>query len=195
MHSLNMDVGINVGGIAGSGKTALARAASTEAAAKLLVVNGADIATEFFGESEAGLRGVFAAAKALAPAVSSLHPHVTVRMSTASPRAHSHHAQVVFIDEIDALAPSRTGTGVSARLVATLLTEMDALQGWCIEMPCIDPLCHGVVSLLTTLSASRSIGGDSRCYKQVGCNGSGAAKTWQVRSGNRGASALAARPI
>jgi hypothetical protein len=38
--------------------------------------------------------------------------------------------QVVFIDEIDALAPARSSGGsVSGRLVSTLLTEMDRLQG------------------------------------------------------------------
>ena len=55
---------------AGSGKTVLARAAAAAAGARLLVINGPDVVSEYFGESEAGLRGVFAAARALAPSVS-----------------------------------------------------------------------------------------------------------------------------
>jgi ATP-dependent 26S proteasome regulatory subunit len=58
--------------ITGTGKTALARAAATEAGAKLFVVNGPDVVSEYFGESEAGLEGVFAAARALEPSVCEL---------------------------------------------------------------------------------------------------------------------------
>lgn len=54
----------------GTGKTVLARAAAAAAAARLFVINGPDVVSEYYGESEAGLRGVFAAAKALAPSVS-----------------------------------------------------------------------------------------------------------------------------
>lgn len=70
------------------------------------------LAYMYAGESEAGLRGIFAAASALAPAV-------------------------IFIDEIDALAPSRSGPGggdgaaassdMSGRVVTALLTLMDGL--------------------------------------------------------------------
>lgn len=54
---------------AGTGKTVLARAACAAAGARLFVVNGPDVVSEYYGESEAGLRGVFAAARALAPSV------------------------------------------------------------------------------------------------------------------------------
>ncbi|GAB4820356.1 hypothetical protein N2152v2_007402, partial [Parachlorella kessleri] len=105
--------GILLHGPPGSGKTVLARAAAAAAGARLFVINGPDVVSEYFGESEAGLRGVFAAAKALAPSV-------------------------VFIDELDAIAPSRGGAAGSAaktsgggsvggRLVTTLLLEMDSL--------------------------------------------------------------------
>ena len=58
--------------MSGTGKTALARAAAAEASARLLVLNGPDIVSEYFGDSEAGLRGIFAAAKVLAPSVSKM---------------------------------------------------------------------------------------------------------------------------
>lgn len=77
---------------------------ATHAQANFLVINGPDLVSEYFGESESGLRGIFAAARALAPCI-------------------------IFIDEIDALAPSRErggkGSEVSARLVTALLTMMD----------------------------------------------------------------------
>jgi SpoVK/Ycf46/Vps4 family AAA+-type ATPase len=56
----------------GTGKTLLARAAAADAHAKLFVINGPDVLSEYFGESELGLRGIFAAAAALAPSVSKL---------------------------------------------------------------------------------------------------------------------------
>ncbi len=54
---------------AGTGKTALARAIATEANAVFFVINGPDIVSEYLGESEACLKGIFAAAKALSPSV------------------------------------------------------------------------------------------------------------------------------
>lgn len=89
----------------GTGKTHMVRAAAAAASAVLLVLNGADVMAEHYGESEASLRGVFRAASALAPAV-------------------------VFVDEIDTLAPARgSGGGSASRLVSTLLGEMDRLAG------------------------------------------------------------------
>lgn len=100
---------------AGTGKTALARAAANDANAAFFVINGPDIVSEYLGESESCLKGIFAAAKALAPAV-------------------------IFIDEIDALAPSRGGSAgqgssqspVSVRLVTTLLKELDSVKGFAV---------------------------------------------------------------
>lgn len=54
---------------AGTGKTVLACAVAGAAGGRFLVVNGPEVVSEYFGESEAGLRAVFAAAAALAPAV------------------------------------------------------------------------------------------------------------------------------
>eukprot|EP00798_Chlamydomonas_sp_ICE-L_P012935 gene12935-5971_t len=95
--------GVLLWGPPGSGKTVLAKAAAADAGAVLLVVNGPDIVSEFYGESEAALKGIFAAARALSPSV-------------------------IFIDEIDAVAPSRekgSGGGMSDRLLTALLTLMD----------------------------------------------------------------------
>ncbi len=52
----------------------LARAAATHAGAKLFIINGPDVLSEYYGESEAGVRGIFTAARALAPSVSFLPP-------------------------------------------------------------------------------------------------------------------------
>ncbi|PRW20261.1 Spermatogenesis-associated [Chlorella sorokiniana] len=104
--------GVLLYGPPGTGKTVLACATAAAVGARFFVINGPEVVSEYFGESEAGLRGIFAAAAALQPSV-------------------------VFIDELDALAPARgggpgggkasSGGGSSARMVATLLTEMDAL--------------------------------------------------------------------
>lgn len=100
--------GVLLHGPPGTGKTLLAGAAATECKAAFFVLNGPDIISEFYGESEVGLRGVFAAARACAPSI-------------------------VFIDEIDAIAPARGVTSEAAtRLVTTLLKEMDSVPGMCI---------------------------------------------------------------
>lgn len=54
---------------AGTGKTVLACATAAAAGARFLVVNGPEVVSEYYGESETGLRGIFAAAVALAPSV------------------------------------------------------------------------------------------------------------------------------
>ena len=99
--------GVLLHGPPGTGKTLLARATAGDCGAALFLLNGPDIVSEFYGESEVGVKGVFAAAKACAPSI-------------------------IFIDEIDAIAPSREDgdTGHAAgRIVTTLLTEMDGLSG------------------------------------------------------------------
>jgi len=103
--------GVLLYGPPGTGKTLLARALASATAAPLVALNAAAVLSPYVGEAEAGLRRVFAAAAAAAPAV-------------------------LFLDEVDALAPARgghpggaDGSGVSSRVVSTLLTEVDAAAG------------------------------------------------------------------
>ncbi|DBA80088.1 TPA: hypothetical protein ACH3X2_007576 [Trebouxia sp. C0005] len=111
--------GVLLWGPPGTGKTCLARGAAAEVGVPLFVINGPDIVSEFYGESEASVQGIFTAAHALAPSV-------------------------IFIDELDALAPARGtadsegggGGGVapepaaemSGRIVSSLLTAMDGIN-------------------------------------------------------------------
>eukprot|EP00873_Tetraselmis_striata_P008262 jgi/Tetstr1/428526/TSEL_001856.t1 len=92
--------GLLLHGPPGTGKTLLARAAAADAGAALFVVNGPDVVSEFYGESEAGLLGVWAAAKAAAPSI-------------------------IFLDEVDAIAGGREAGASSGRLVTSLLQLMD----------------------------------------------------------------------
>lgn len=99
--------GVLLHGPPGTGKTLLARWVAREAGAKLFIVNGSEMMSEFLGDSERCLSAVFAAAKALSPSI-------------------------IFIDEIDVLGPSRNDRNLSktaSRLVATLAGELDAIQG------------------------------------------------------------------
>ncbi|CAO2206687.1 unnamed protein product [Urochloa humidicola] len=97
--------GILLYGPPGTGKTLLARAIATESGAHFVVVNGPEIMSKMAGESEANLRRVFEDAERNAPAV-------------------------VFMDEIDAIAPNRDKTHgeVERRVVSQLLTLMDGLR-------------------------------------------------------------------
>ena len=97
--------GILLFGPPGTGKTLLAKAVANEANAYFIAINGPEIMSKYYGESEAKLREIFEEAKKNAPAI-------------------------IFIDEIDAIAPKReevTGE-VEKRVVAQLLTLMDGLQ-------------------------------------------------------------------
>jgi transitional endoplasmic reticulum ATPase len=91
----------------GSGKTLLARAIAQKTEAKFFQIMGPEIVSKHYGESEAALRRVFAAAAKAQPAV-------------------------IFIDEIDAIAPRRDDLAgdkqVERRVVAQLLTLMDGLS-------------------------------------------------------------------
>ncbi|KAJ2395385.1 AAA+-type ATPase, partial [Coemansia sp. RSA 2603] len=96
--------GVLLCGPPGTGKTLLARAVAAESGATVHVINGSEVTTKFIGEAEARLREIFADAAKQAPSI-------------------------IFIDEIDALCPRRSGTGSEAtvRIVATLLSLMDGV--------------------------------------------------------------------
>src|SRR5215469_12352586 len=96
--------GVLLYGPPGTGKTLIARAVAAETNAAFFVINGPEIINKFYGESESRLRGVFQEAQRKAPSI-------------------------IFIDELDALAPKRTETGgeVERRIVGQLLALMDGL--------------------------------------------------------------------
>ena len=99
--------GVLLYGPPGSGKTALARAVANETDAFFTSISGPEIIGKYYGESEARLRAVFEEAGKHAPAI-------------------------LFIDEIDAIAPKREEMGgekqVERRVVAQLLALMDGLE-------------------------------------------------------------------
>jgi transitional endoplasmic reticulum ATPase len=94
--------GVLLYGPPGTGKTLLARAVAAESRVHFIHLNGPEIMRKFYGESEAKLREVFEEAARHAPAI-------------------------LFIDEIDAVAPKRTDVAgeVEKRVVAQLLSLMD----------------------------------------------------------------------
>src|ERR1700681_4397892 len=94
--------GVLLYGPPGTGKTLLARAVAAESRVHFIHLNGPDIMRKFYGESEAKLREVFEEAARRAPAI-------------------------LFIDEIDAVAPKRAEVAgeVEKRVVAQLLSLMD----------------------------------------------------------------------
>jgi transitional endoplasmic reticulum ATPase len=100
--------GVLLSGPPGTGKTLLAKAVATECQATFFQINGPEIVSKHYGESEEQLRSIFKRAEAKAPAV-------------------------VFIDEIDAIAPKREGLAgdrqVERRIVAQLLTLLDGMNG------------------------------------------------------------------
>jgi len=98
--------GVLLHGPPGCGKTLLARAVASESEANFYAINGPEIMSKFYGESEARMRKMFEDAEKNAPSI-------------------------LFIDEIDAIAPKRSEvTGeVERRVVAQLLASMDGLKG------------------------------------------------------------------
>ncbi len=97
--------GVLLYGPPGTGKTLLAKAVANETNATFIHISGPEIMSKFYGESEARLREKFQEAKEKAPSI-------------------------IFIDEIDAIAPKRdevTGE-VERRVVSQLLTLMDGLE-------------------------------------------------------------------
>jgi len=98
--------GVLLHGPPGCGKTLLARAVANESEANFFSINGPEIMSKFYGESEARLREIFQQAQQNSPSI-------------------------IFIDELDAIAPKReevTGE-VERRVVAQLLALMDGLAG------------------------------------------------------------------
>ena len=97
--------GVLLHGPPGTGKTLLARAVANESAAKFFLINGPEIMGSAYGESERRLREIFEEAAQSAPSI-------------------------IFIDEIDSIAPKRgqvTGEA-EKRLVAQLLTLLDGIE-------------------------------------------------------------------
>ncbi|MEM1593732.1 MAG: CDC48 family AAA ATPase, partial [Archaeoglobaceae archaeon] len=97
--------GVLLYGPPGTGKTLIAKAVANEIGASFFTINGPEIMSKFYGESEQRLREIFEEAKQNAPSI-------------------------IFIDEIDSIAPKReevTGE-VERRVVAQLLTLMDGLE-------------------------------------------------------------------
>ncbi len=97
--------GILLYGPPGCGKTLLAKAIANETNAYFIAINGPEIMSKYYGESEQRLREIFEEAKKNAPAI-------------------------IFIDEIDAIAPKRDEVvgEVERRVVAQLLALMDGLE-------------------------------------------------------------------
>ncbi|HEY9859893.1 MAG TPA: AAA family ATPase, partial [Candidatus Obscuribacterales bacterium] len=100
--------GILLWGPPGTGKTLLAKAVASQARANFIAVNGPELLSRWVGAAEQAVRELFGKARQAAPCV-------------------------VFVDEIDTLAPARGrfngDSGVSDRVVGQLLTELDGLQG------------------------------------------------------------------
>ncbi|HEV8595972.1 MAG TPA: CDC48 family AAA ATPase [Thermoplasmata archaeon] len=97
--------GVLLHGPPGTGKTLLAKAVASETQANFTAISGPEIVSKFYGQSEENLREIFKQAQENAPSI-------------------------VFIDEIDSIAPKRdevTGE-VERRIVAQLLSLMDGLQ-------------------------------------------------------------------
>ncbi|KAJ8449759.1 hypothetical protein Cgig2_001415 [Carnegiea gigantea] len=97
--------GVLLHGPPGTGKTSLAQLCACDAGVKLFKVNGPEIISQYYGESEQALHDVFKSASEAAPSV-------------------------VFIDELDAIAPARKegGEELGQRMVATLLNLMDGIS-------------------------------------------------------------------
>jgi len=97
--------GVLLYGPPGTGKTLLAKAVANESDANFILLNGPEIMSKFYGESEKKIRDIFENAEKNSPSI-------------------------IFIDEIDAIAPKREDVGgeVERRVVSQLLTMMDGLE-------------------------------------------------------------------
>ena len=98
--------GVLLHGPPGTGKTLLAKAVATESNAHFISISGPEIMSKFYGESEARLREIFKEAREKAPTI-------------------------MFIDEIDSIAPKREEVQgeVERRVVSQMLALLDGLEG------------------------------------------------------------------
>jgi transitional endoplasmic reticulum ATPase len=97
--------GVLLHGPPGTGKTLIAKAVANESNASFFLINGPEIMSKYYGQSEETLRNIFNDAQKNAPSI-------------------------IFIDEIDSIAPKRAEVQgeVERRVVAQLLTLMDGLK-------------------------------------------------------------------
>lgn len=97
--------GVLLHGPPGTGKTLLAKAVANESDANFILLNGPEVMSKFYGESEKKIRDIFEEAEKNAPSI-------------------------IFIDEIDAIAPKREDVHgeVERRVVSQILTMMDGLK-------------------------------------------------------------------
>ena len=99
--------GVLLFGAPGTGKTMIAKAVASESNVNFISIKGPEVMSKWVGESEKAIRLIFKKARQVAPAI-------------------------IFLDEIDAIAPRRgvySDSGATERMVNQLLTSMDGLEG------------------------------------------------------------------